>query len=68
MTEIRCPLCTWIYTPGIRWTCGPDGCGMPFDTFKTGGKCPRCDAKFSVTWCPACGKPSPHSRWYEAGG
>jgi len=65
--EIRCPLCAWEYSPGVRWQCGPDGCGMPFDTFATRGKCPRCEAQFPVTWCPACHQGSAHTRWYVGG-
>lgn len=66
MAEIRCPRCQWQYMPGVQWSCGPDGCGATFDTFATGAKCPRCSARFTVTWCPACGQPSPHKSWYVA--
>jgi hypothetical protein len=64
MTAIQCPLCAWQYTPAVRWQCSPDGCGMAFDTFATGGKCPRCSAQFSITWCPVCRRPSPRNKWY----
>jgi len=65
--DIRCPLCAWEYSPGVRWQCAPDGCGAAFDTFATGGKCPQCSAQFPVTWCPACHEGTPHKRWYVGG-
>ncbi len=63
---IACPVCSRTPLVGEQWVCGPDGCGFAFDTFASRGRCPRCDAQFAVTWCPGCGKPSPHQAWYRA--
>ena len=63
--DIACPRCGTPPVVGVQWMCGPDGCGFPFETFDTHAVCPRCDAHFTVTWCPRCGQPSPHTAWYR---
>lgn len=65
-TGITCPLCGEAPYIGVQWECGPDGCGHPFDTFETRGKCPKCKAQFSATECLNCGRWSPHHAWYRA--
>ena len=62
--DVACPRCGYVPVTGESWRCSPDGCGALFDTFETHAKCPRCDATFSWTACPACGKISAHRAWY----
>ena len=65
--EIYCPKCG--YRPGLadRWSCKP-GCGTAWNTFWTRALCPGCAKQWQYTWCPSCGKPSPHRRWYHLPG
>jgi predicted amidophosphoribosyltransferase len=63
--DVACPACGTPPLVGAMWSCGPDGCGFLFDTFETKARCPKCEAHFAVTWCPTCGKPSPHRAWYR---
>jgi hypothetical protein len=63
--NIACPACGISPWVGMGWICAPDGCGHSFDTFETAGRCPQCEAQFPVTWCPFCGKGSPHRAWYR---
>lgn len=59
--EIRCPLCAW--TPGAedRWMCR---CTHLWNTFDTGGVCPRCLYQWEYTQCRDCQGWSLHSDWY----
>ena len=59
---IRCPVCGW--TPGNEhlWMCH---CGHQWNTFDSGGLCPRCLTQWKFTMCPACQLWSPHSDWYK---
>lgn len=65
---IACPACGFSPFVGTQWVCSPDGCGGAFDTFDTRARCPHCDAQFSWTACPACGKVSAHQAWYRRAG
>jgi hypothetical protein len=60
--RIRCPMCGWQPRAHDRWACM---CGRVWNTFDTGGVCPGCMYQWKVTACPACGRFSPHSDWYE---
>ncbi|MEB2778371.1 DUF4272 domain-containing protein [Algoriphagus sp. D3-2-R+10] len=59
---IQCPVCEWNPDGEKYWACS---CGHKWDTFKTKGKCPKCNTQWKDTWCPACGKSKPHSDWYK---
>jgi hypothetical protein len=63
--EIRCPKCGWEPDGKPHWYCT---CGMNWDTFSTGARCPRCAKLWSYTQCPrkpgGCGGRSPHLDWY----
>ena len=65
--NISCPHCHFVPYAGTQWSCSPDGCGGTFDTFETRAVCPHCNAHFSWTMCPACGKTSGHNAWYHDG-
>jgi hypothetical protein len=60
-SRIRCPKCNWSPGSGDRWFCK---CGHPWNTFSTGGVCPACGYKWTVTACQRCGEPSSHAEWY----
>ena len=66
--EIACPACGFAPLVGMQWVCAPDGCGGLFDTFATRGQCPHCEARFTWTMCPSCGKTAAHRAWYRAAG
>ncbi|HEV8605655.1 MAG TPA: M50 family metallopeptidase [Tepidisphaeraceae bacterium] len=59
--QVRCPTCGQAAPIGTYWRCT---CGEPFDTFATGGICPRCGQQHFVTSCPDCKQPSPLAAWY----
>ena len=59
--QMRCPSCGQAAPIGPYWRCT---CGEPFDTFATGGVCPRCGTQHYVTACPDCRQPSPLAAWY----
>ncbi len=59
-----CPSCGASPPMGMFWTCS--NCGTQFDTFETGGVCPRCGRVFAVTSCADCGKASPIAQWQGA--
>jgi Zn-dependent protease len=63
--QMRCPSCGQAAPIGNFWRCT---CGQPFDTFATGGVCPRCGAQHYVTACPDCRQPSPLAAWYGQSG
>ncbi len=60
--KIYCPKCTWMPVQSSRWQCS---CGGSWNTFDTGGVCPRCSRVWEDTQCLACHAWSPHSRWYH---
>lgn len=59
---IQCSTCEWNPDGGIHWACT---CGHMWNTFETKAKCPKCNMQWTDTWCPACGKPTPHKDWYK---
>jgi len=58
---IRCPKCGWTPRPEDRWRCS---CGHSWNTFDTGGVCPRCRYQWKITKCLRCKEWSAHSDWY----
>jgi uncharacterized C2H2 Zn-finger protein len=62
--RIRCPKCDWEPDAGSRWRCS---CGHTWNTFDTGGRCPKCSKVWEDTQCLSweCHKWSPHLHWYE---
>ena len=60
--KIACPKCSWEPTASARWTCT---CGHSWNTFDTGGTCPRCRKTHRQTQCLACQKWSLHVDWYH---
>jgi hypothetical protein len=69
---IRCPECKWKPNATSLWYCGDcvypegffDGCGMEWNTFDTGGKCPGCGHQWRWTSCLSCFVWSRHDDWY----
>jgi hypothetical protein len=59
--EIRCPLCGWTPNRGDVWACT---CRYLWNTFDTGGVCPGCLRRWTMTACLSCHQWSPHSDWY----
>jgi Zn-dependent protease len=59
--EFACLTCKMSPPIGEFWKCGR--CGQSFDTFQTGGVCPRCGARFDVTRCLDCGALHPMQEW-----
>lgn len=62
--RIRCPICAWRPTAASRWVCRP-GCWHSWNTFDTGGRCPRCSFQWLLTACLRCHRVSRHAAWYE---
>lgn len=62
--KIFCPCCAWAPRPLDRWSCTPV-CGMLWNTFETGGRCPRCRTRWTETQCLACAQWSAHEDWYH---
>ena len=70
---IRCPLCEWRPRRSDVWVCWdvdhPEnffgGCGTAWNTFETGGICPRCLHQWIWTSCLRCLGWSRHEDWYE---
>lgn len=70
--RIRCPLCQWQPNASSIWHCGDvghpeyffDGCGMEWNTFATGGRCPGCGHQWQWTSCLRCEGWSLHHEWY----
>ena len=58
---INCPKCKWQPTSGKLWECS---CNHIWDTFNTGGQCPKCKKIWADTCCPRCHRWSPHIDWY----
>jgi len=61
MIKIQCPKCQWQPDGFPHWTCT---CGHSWNTFETKGVCPSCGTRWHDTYCPGCGRPSEHERWY----
>lgn len=59
--RIRCPLCGWTPRKNDRWMCM---CKHLWNTFDTGGVCPKCMYQWKITMCLACHRWSAHSDWY----
>jgi hypothetical protein len=62
--EIYCPKCSWRPKADSRWYCMPS-CNACWNTFWTGGVCPKCSYRWRSTQCLACGEVSPHKDWYH---
>jgi hypothetical protein len=64
--EIHCPKCNWEPFESSQWMCD---CGCTWNTFDTGGRCPRCKKVWQDTQCigfeGGCDKWSPHLDWYK---
>jgi hypothetical protein len=64
--EIRCPKCNWEPDGKPYWQCT---CGIQWDTFSTGARCPGCGKVWEDTQCilhaGGCGGWSPHLDWYK---
>ncbi len=59
---IACPACEWQPDGEAYWRCS---CGFNWNTFDTAGKCPACKKQWEITYCPGCGKTTPHKEWYH---
>ena len=59
--RIRCPQCSWQPPRDARWSCT---CLFVWNTFDTGGCCPRCRRDWHDTQCLECFQWSPHLEWY----
>lgn len=62
--RIRCPRCAWEPGANARWVCR-DGCRHTWNTFDTGGRCPKCTFQWEMTVCLRCHRWSAHADWYE---
>ena len=66
--DVVCPKCEWKPDGNAHWECS---CGIIWNTFDTGGKCPGCGKGWKDTQCPGPGDPggcggwSPHIDWYR---
>ena len=60
--EIYCPKCRWEPPPDARWQCA---CGHVWNTFETGGQCPKCGKVWRDTQCLSCRRWSKHHDWYH---
>lgn len=65
--HISCPKCNWEPDGYPYWQCT---CSHKWDTFSTGGRCPKCGKVWEDTQCistraAGCGKWSPHLDWYH---
>jgi predicted amidophosphoribosyltransferase len=61
--RIRCPKCSWEPVESSQWACSV--CYTWWNTFSTGGRCPKCGEIYKHTQCLECEKWSPHLDWYE---
>jgi Zn-dependent protease len=59
-----CPRCKAPPPLAALWGCG---CGERFDTFATGGRCPKCARSFQNASCTECGQASPHASYSPPG-
>ena len=62
--RVKCPVCQWSPAADDRWTCS---CQHSWNTFDTGGVCPKCLLQWMHTQCPKCLQWSAHSAWYPQG-
>lgn len=62
--KIACPKCEWEPKPDSRWIC-EFKCRHVWNTFATGGRCPKCRKQWEETCCLACHRWSPHLDWYR---
>ncbi|RYD75769.1 MAG: hypothetical protein EOP84_17795 [Verrucomicrobiaceae bacterium] len=60
--KIYCPKCEWEPRQSSQWMCQ---CRHCWNTFDTGGVCPKCGKVWTETQCLACHKWSAHSDWYH---
>jgi predicted RNA-binding Zn-ribbon protein involved in translation (DUF1610 family) len=60
----RCPECGWVPFALNAWKCKE--CGFVWDTFQTGGICPRCGHGHDDTACLRCRRISSNARWEVA--
>ncbi len=64
--RIRCPKCEWQPDHQARWQCT---CKHIWNTFETGGRCPKCGIVWEDTQClrsrGGCAQWSPHLDWYD---
>lgn len=60
--KIYCPKCQWEPLQTSRWFCT---CGRSWNTFDTGGVCPKCSKVWDDTACLACTRWSRHRDWYH---
>lgn len=63
--EYACPACHAAPPVGNFWGCAK--CRVYFDTFETGGACPKCGVVFAETRCVDCGAGHSFEQW-NAGG
>jgi predicted amidophosphoribosyltransferase len=63
--KIYCPKCKWMPDAFSLWACLPV-CGNEWNTFSTGGVCPKCGESFEQTQCLKCWQFSPHKDWYHS--
>lgn len=59
---IRCPKCNWEPLETSMWLCT---CNHVWNTFDTGGRCPKCKKQWQHTQCLECKQWSPHIDWYK---
>lgn len=62
-SDAACPSCQARPPLGPFWIC--HRCRTRFDTFATGGICPRCQQQFPVTSCPKCHQARPIAEWVQ---
>jgi hypothetical protein len=60
--KIECPKCSWEPAPHSQWKCS---CGSIWNTFDTGGRCPKCSKQWEFTQCLSCQEWSLHLDWYK---
>jgi hypothetical protein len=60
--KIACPKCDWEPRAHDIWMCS---CFYMWNTFDTGGRCPKCRKQWADTQCLACHEWSPHLDWYR---
>ncbi len=63
MMNAKCPKCDWQPDDSTAWSCD-QSCGQHFNSFKTGGVCPKCSKKWKYTQCLSCHLISLHKEWY----
>ena len=59
--QFACPQCHTAPPSGPIWVCS--ACRTAFDTFESGGVCPRCQQSATLTACVECGAASPLPAW-----